>query len=288
MAWKKYQPERTDFLINTDWGIPQENLSKKEAQESGKKLFQKRWITREEKKQLKEEYTAYSSIRSTGILLILGSGLLLINLFFLLKSPTSGKMIWAFLELVFAGVLLAAGVGLFRFAPWGRNIALPIFLSFLILPFTPLLGNDKGTPVLIICGLAGFYYLLRRPARRIFAPLAAGEIAPARPKKSVLLWIVYTILAWTTLVIYLPLICIRRKRWLLPCVRAPDRAAQWKISQPACRRTVIELLKRITVSSSFLERGWDVMPARFSMTGKKLREAKPVLTTEEESFDEKR
>ena len=202
MAWKKYQPERTDFLINTDWGIPQENLSKKEAQESGKKLFQKRWITREEKKQLKEEYTAYSSIRSTGILLILGSGLLLINLFFLLKSPTSGKMIWAFLELVFAGVLLAAGVGLFRFAPWGRNIALPIFLSFLILPFTPLLGNDKGAPLLIICGLAGFYYLLRRPARRIFAPLAAGEIAPARPKKSVLLWIVYTILALTTLVIY--------------------------------------------------------------------------------------
>ena len=202
MAWKKYQPERTDFLINTDWGIPQENLSKKEAQESGKKLFQKRWITREEKKQLKEEYTAYSSIRSTGILLILGSGLLLINLFFLLKSPTSGKMIWAFLELVFAGVLLAAGVGLFRFAPWGRNIALPIFLSFLILPFTPLLGNDKGAPVLIICGLAGFYYLLRRPARRIFAPLKAGEIAPARPKKSVFLWIVYTILAVTTLVIY--------------------------------------------------------------------------------------
>ena len=202
MAWKKYQPERTDFLINTDWGIPQENLSKKEAQESGKKLFQKRWITREEKKQLKEEYTAYSSIRSTGILLILGSGLLLINLFFLLKSPTSGKMIWAFLELVFAGVLLAAGVGLFRFAPWGRNIALPIFLSFLILPFTPLLGNDKGAPLLIICGLAGFYYLLRRPARRIFAPLKAGEIAPARPKKSVFLWIVYTILAVTTLVIY--------------------------------------------------------------------------------------
>ena len=202
MAWKKYQPERTDFLINTDWGIPQENLSKKEAQSSGKKLFQKRWVTREEKKQLKEEYTAYSSIRSTGILLILGSGLLLINLFFLLKSPTSGKMIWAFLELVFAGVLLAAGVGLFRFAPWGRNIALPIFLSFLILPFTPLLGNDKGAPLLIICGLAGFYYLLRRPARRIFAPLKAGEIAPARPKKSVFLWIVYTILAVTTLVIY--------------------------------------------------------------------------------------
>lgn len=202
MAWKKYQPERTDFLINTDWGIPQENLSKKEAQESGKKLFQKRWVTREEKKQLKEEYTTYSSIRSTGILLILGSGLLLINLFFLLKSPTSDKMIWAFLELVFAGVLLAAGVGLFRFAPWGRNIALPIFLSFLILPFTPLLGNDKGAPLLIICGLAGFYYLLRRPARRIFAPLMAGEIAPAQPKKSVLLWIVYTILALTTLVIY--------------------------------------------------------------------------------------
>lgn len=202
MAWKKYQPERTDFLINTDWGIPQENLSKKEAQESGKKLFQKRWVTREEKKQLKEEYTAYSSIRSTGILLILGSGLLLINLFFLLKSPTSGKMIWAFLELVFAGVLLAAGVGLFRFSPWGRNIALPIFLSFLILPFTPLLGNDKGAALLIICGLAGFYYLLRRPARRIFTPLTAGEIAPARPKKSVFLWIVYTILALTALVIY--------------------------------------------------------------------------------------
>ncbi|HAR97595.1 MAG TPA: hypothetical protein DCS11_01585 [Syntrophus sp. (in: bacteria)] len=203
MAWKKYQPDRTDFLINTEWGIPGGNLSKKEAQSTGKKLFQKRWVTREEKRRLQEEHAAYSSIRSTGILLIIGSGLLLINLFFLLKSSVSAKMIWAFFELVYAVALLAAGIGLFRFVCWGRNIALFIFLSFLIMPFTPLLGNDKGAPVLMIIGLTGFYYLLRRPARKIFAPAAAEEDSPpVRPGKSVLLWIVYAILALAVLFIY--------------------------------------------------------------------------------------
>ncbi|HOG07472.1 MAG: hypothetical protein M0P04_04760 [Syntrophales bacterium] len=203
MARKKYQPDRTDFLINTEWGIPQEDLSKKEAHSSGKKLFQKRWVTREEKRRLQEEHAAYSSIRNTGILLIIGSGLLLINLFFLLKSSVSAKMIWAFFELVYAVALLAAGIGLFRFVCWGRNIALFIFLSFLILPFTPLLGNDKGAPVLMIIGLTGFYYLLRRPARKIFSPAAAEEDSPpVRPGKSVLLWIVYAILALAVLFIY--------------------------------------------------------------------------------------
>lgn len=203
MAWKKYQPDRTDFLINTDWGIPRENLSKKEAHGSGKRLFQKRWVTREEKRRLQEEHTAYSSIRGTGILLIIGSGLLLINLFFLLKGPVSAKMIWAFFELVYAAALLAAGIGLFRLVRWGRNIALVIFLSFLILPFTPLLSNEKGAPALIFIGLTGFYYLLRPPARRIFAPAAAEEDRPpVRPKRSVLSWMVYAILALAVLFTY--------------------------------------------------------------------------------------
>lgn len=32
---KKYQPGRPDFLINTDWGIPSDQLSKEVAEKHG-------------------------------------------------------------------------------------------------------------------------------------------------------------------------------------------------------------------------------------------------------------
>jgi len=185
MAWKKYQPDRTDFLINTEWGIPGGNLSKKEAQSTGKKLFQKRWVTREEKRRLQEEHAAYSSIRSTGILLIIGSGLLLINLFFLLKSSVSAKMIWAFFELVYAVALLAAGIGLFRFVCWGRNIALFIFLIFSDYAlYSPARQRQRGAGTddhrfdrfLLSAAPSGAQDICARSSRRRQSPCPAGKV----------------------------------------------------------------------------------------------------------------
>jgi hypothetical protein len=63
---KKYQPGRTDLLINTDWGIPREAMTKGEARSGRLRFFQGRWVTGEEKKRLNDERHAYRSIRITG------------------------------------------------------------------------------------------------------------------------------------------------------------------------------------------------------------------------------
>jgi hypothetical protein len=165
MTLKKYQPERTDFLINTDWGIPADVLSAEEAKSGGKKLFHGRWVTKEGKKQLREEHAAYQSVRVIG-------GLLIIVTLYLLMS--SGRIFQEGINSILAAgiygaAMLTAGIGIIKFRTFARNIALLIFLSFVVLPFTPILADDKGSPLIIILGLSGFYYLLRRPARKIFA-----------------------------------------------------------------------------------------------------------------------
>jgi hypothetical protein len=170
---KKYQPERSDFLINTDWGLPSGRLSEEEAAGSGMKLFHGRWVTGEEKKQLREEYNAYHAIRIIGYFLIL----LTLPLFIHLGEISKGGIISTSFAVIYGFVMLAAGAGLIRFRKPARNIALFVFLTFLIWPFTPLFSDDKGAPLLIILGVSGLYYLLRRTARKIFSP-PAGDSSP--------------------------------------------------------------------------------------------------------------
>lgn len=52
---KKYQPDRPDILINTDWGIPSDHLSSEAAKSRRLKLFHGRWVTTAEKNQLQDE-----------------------------------------------------------------------------------------------------------------------------------------------------------------------------------------------------------------------------------------
>jgi hypothetical protein len=186
---KKYQPERTDLLINTDWGIPSERLSGEEAEGRGLKLFHQRWVSKEEKKQLREEYGTYHSIRMTGGLLIFFTFIVLINI----GGISGGRITPTLLALVYAFVMLAAGIGLITFRLFGRNMAVLVFLSFFVLPFTPLFENDKGAPLLIMLGIADLYYLLRKTARKIFAPPAASNPDDAKRKSSVVRKAVYTV-----------------------------------------------------------------------------------------------
>jgi hypothetical protein len=76
------------------------------------------------------------------------------------------------LAAIYGFVMLAAGIGLIKFNRFARNIAVFVFLSFLVLPFMPLLGDDKGSPFIMLLGVIGFYYLLRRTARKIFTPFS--------------------------------------------------------------------------------------------------------------------
>ncbi len=163
---KKYQPERTDLLINTEWGIPSAQLSRKTAKTRGLKLFHDRWVTGAEKKQLKDEQNAYFSIRVIGCLLLLPALLAAINIGQIFQN-TLLSIAFAITYCLFA---VGCGIGLIRFTQFTRYPAALIFFSFFILPFTPFLENEKGAPLLIVLGIAGFYYLLRRTARKIFWP----------------------------------------------------------------------------------------------------------------------
>ena len=163
---KKYQPERTDLLINTDWGIPRDGLSTGEAQDRKMLLFQSRWVTREEKKQLQDERNAYASIRVMGYLLIFTCVPVFINI----RLIAEGGIIQVAFAVIYAFAAAVTGAGLIRYARFARYLTILIFLSFFILPFTGFFENEKGAPLLFIMGIAGLYYLLRNTARKILWP----------------------------------------------------------------------------------------------------------------------
>lgn len=175
---KKYQPDRPDLLINTDWGIPSDQLSREAAKSIGLKLFHDRWVTKTEKKQLKDEQNAYCSIRIIGCLLIIPALSVAINI----GKISLGTFLSTFLTVGYALVAVACGIGLIRFARFARYLAILIFISFFVLPFSPLLADEKGAPLLIVLGVMGLYYLLRRTARKILWPQT--ESNPDKKNKS--------------------------------------------------------------------------------------------------------
>lgn len=173
---KKYQPERTDLLINTDWGIPRDQLSAAEAQAKNLLLFHERWATKEEKKQLKDEQGAYVSIRVFGYLLLFVCVPVLINIRLIAEAGITA----AAFSVLYALTSTVIGSGLIRYARYARYMAVVIFLSFFILPFMPLFESEKGAPLLFILGALGLYYLLRKTARQILWPQTGAK--PAHQK----------------------------------------------------------------------------------------------------------
>ncbi len=148
------------------------------AESSGMKLFHGRWVTQAEKKRLREEYSTYHSLLIVGYLLMLLTLPIVINIVEIAKDG----MLTTSLALIYALAMYAAGLGLIQFKKFGRNIALLLFLSFLLLPFTPLLRDEKSAPLLIMAGIGGLYYLLRKTARKIFATPSI-EMDAATPHK---------------------------------------------------------------------------------------------------------
>mgnify|MGYP001161941551 CR=1 FL=1 len=166
MRPRRYQPERTDLLINTDWGTSLDELSPAAAREQGLKRFHGRWVTTAEKRQLREEYSTYQSIRILGCLFIFLTFPIVPHM----ADIAEKGLLATALAVICALALLAAGIGLYQFKIFGRNMALVGFCAFLILPFTPFMSDEKGAPLMILLGIGGLYYLLRRTARKIFAP----------------------------------------------------------------------------------------------------------------------
>lgn len=173
---KKYQPDRTDLLINTDWGTPREGLTAEEAREKNLLLFRGRWVTKEEKKQLQDEQGAYVSIRIIGCLLLLTGVPVLINI----RSIAAGGITDVAVAVFYVIAASVAGSGLIRYARYARYPAVLIFLSLFILPFAPFFESEKGAPMLFILGAMALYYLLRRTARKILWPETGSK--PERQK----------------------------------------------------------------------------------------------------------
>ncbi len=186
---KHYQPGRVDLLINTDWGVPLDGLTKEEAREKNLLLFQKRWVTKEEKKRLKDEQSAYVSIRIIGYLLLFICVPVLINI----RSIAEGGISAVAFAVLYAFAASVTGSGLIRYARWARYPAILIFLSFFILPFAPLFEDEKGAPLLFILGVMGLYYLLRRTAREILWP-QTGEKTAHRKIRPVFRNVIYGII----------------------------------------------------------------------------------------------
>ena len=187
---KKYQPDRPDLLINTDWGIPSDQLSTEAAKSRGLKLFHGRWVTKAEKKQLKDEQNAYCSIRIIGCLLIVPALSVAINI----GKISQGTFLSTFLTVGYALVAVACGIGLIRFARFARYLAILIFISFFVLPFSPLLADEKGAPLLIVLGVMGLYYLLRRTARKILWPQTESNPDDKKNKNSIVRKGIYLII----------------------------------------------------------------------------------------------
>lgn len=162
---KKYQPGRPDLLINTDWGVCQNAMSPEEAKTADLTLFHNRWVGKGEKKKLRDEQSAYISIRMTGVVLILTAVPVLVNLGVILKSGLPG----AFLAVAYILTAVTGGIGLIRYARFARYPATLLLLSFFALPFTELMGDEKGAPFLMVLGLFGLYYLWRTMAQKIFS-----------------------------------------------------------------------------------------------------------------------
>jgi len=187
---RKYQPDRPDILINTDWGEVRDRWTPEEARSRRLVLFHDRWVTPEERKQLRDEVNTYQAMRFIGIVMMFFPLVIATNYAFILSNGTSALLI----GLIYALALPPAGYGLIRYRSWSRIVSIVIFTSFLVLPFIPPFEDDKGAPLLIFVGVIGLNYLLRRTARRIYSPEPAAEDTAAQKRRAIFKKITYGII----------------------------------------------------------------------------------------------
>jgi hypothetical protein len=115
----KYQPDRQDILINTDWGVPERAITAEEAKQSNLTLFEGYWVTKEEKRQLSKEKSGYVSVRRIAIFFAA---------FFLFTVPYAlatgiASDVWILVIIVEGLVGLLAADGIYRYKPRGYDLA---------------------------------------------------------------------------------------------------------------------------------------------------------------------
>ena len=187
---KKYQPYRQDILINTDWGLPEDDLTEEEADERGLTLFRGRWVSSRDRSILSSELRAYRLIRLAALLMIpFGLGIIAVSVPPSSFAPAPLDLVPWF-AVAFACLSFLTGFGLWRFWPWSWRLAGPIVFLVLLgvvrmifLTITDPYARPGVLGFLIISLIAILIFygiLLSRTTRRIFlvgrAPLPRGDL----------------------------------------------------------------------------------------------------------------
>ena len=122
---KAHQPHNLGLLINTDWGEPKSAYDRATAKQAGLVLYRRRWVTKEERTELKRQYVAYSAIRQMACLCFLGGIITAVFLFserppFIIAGPGFGLS--ALCCVMWIVLVLVVGVNLWRFRLWARTL----------------------------------------------------------------------------------------------------------------------------------------------------------------------
>jgi hypothetical protein len=121
---RKYQMDRADLLINTDWGLPEDALPSEEALDrdlvlvptrEGEKRTQ-RWVLADEKKLLEKQAFVYNYIRAYGFCLMI-IGIAAAVVVALLHSTWSAANYLAVYSALFCPLYFVTGVALFFYLP---------------------------------------------------------------------------------------------------------------------------------------------------------------------------
>lgn len=176
---KRYQPDRPDIFINSDWGIPKENLSEERAAELGLTLYHDRWVTKGERELLKRQKRAYVVIKGLSYFMIVVAALIVMPaLAITCWGFTWGSPNWSIIE---AAVVLSVcaitpiiAIGLWRLKKWAWRMAKLFFIYLpaayvipIILMFPPGI-TTFWICVYVIVILANGPILLNETAKNIF------------------------------------------------------------------------------------------------------------------------
>ena len=165
-----FQAERTDLLINTEWGIPKDQISKEEAKSKDLVSFKGRWVSSDEQKVLKAQNYTYKSIIAVRALFFLCATWYLLMAFLAGHFSLTGA-VWPG---VVGPLALISALGLMRFRQWAFYTGV-VTIALAIVKTGVYMVESKFEPwlaVAIVVFLLMLNYLCRKPARDVFFPPA--------------------------------------------------------------------------------------------------------------------
>ncbi len=202
---RKYQMDRADLLINTEWGLPEDAIQSEEAlgrdlvlvpTREGEKRT-RRWVLADEKKLLEKQAFVYNYIRAYGFCLII-IGIAAAVVVALLHTTWSAANYLAVYSALFCPLYFVTGVALFFYLPraWILMELIVIthvsallidafYFTDLTLHVYLLLGLAISTPmrVTFFFAVPSMVLLPSRTAKRILKSPGDGESGTAREKR---------------------------------------------------------------------------------------------------------